>query len=613
MKSSNRRGGFSFRDSLHLWCLLGSLAPLYLVILFVTSYSPPFPIEDQWMSSFDIAIATADGTISFADLTAVTAGGHRLLFTHLHTVLFTYLLNWSPHLEAFVNPFLATLNFGLLVLLFRRTHPELVHVVLIPFSMLVFSLYQEVNWMMSWESGWHFVNFFLLAALWVLAVARPGWRPIMLAGLLTLCAALSRSHGILGCIIVPAMLWMRGYRRWRDFLLWSAIAAGLIAVYLSGSGISLDSEPGGAWNSPDLGQPLTILRMVLGQIGASMGAGSYPLSIAVGAVGLALLAANALCVKRREIAVEAWNTLSVWLSIAAYAIGSSILICVARREVLGEEAVAMLRGYTTTSIMMWVALFALMATATWGIVRQPSPKPRHRLLAFVNLIVVSLLTPLYLQTQIQTGQYVALYFGNYLGATDSGYMARVKQCMRDYPLTRDESCMRDMVAHWIAPSGTRLYMLAAYGLSIFAEEEEEAASILPDEYQPDSPVVVNTRSPWLSVYVRDRMLPNVSEDLIVNLSPTESRRSMDHFPRPLKNHWPTLSDDLLDKLDPAGLESDRVWYITTPEAAYQDLNFSYALEKLGYREVPCEITHPRYQDSKFDVHAFTFVGFDILP
>ena len=110
-------------------------------------------------------------------------------FAAAWTVLSARLLDWRLELEVFLNPLIACVSFLLLAALVRRHFPDLVAASSIPIAWFVFSFYQHLNWIMPWQSAWHFVNLFVIGALVLVTYGRPGWPALW--GAATLAAFVS--------------------------------------------------------------------------------------------------------------------------------------------------------------------------------------------------------------------------------------------------------------------------------------------------------------------------------------------------------------------------------------------------------------------------------------
>ena len=296
---------------------------------------------------------------------------------------------------------------------------------------------------------------------------------------------------------------------------------------------------------------------------------------------------------------ETWKRLSVWLALAGYAVGTSLLICTARLDVIPEGETAVLGGYATGSAMFWVVMTVFGVIATRKILTDPRRKRAHSVLAYVNIAAMVLAAPLYVQTQVNEIRGWARDYDLPFGSTGSAWSTETKRCIRSFPLTLDPTCLTETVEPYVMPGGEEIFALAALRLSIFAAEEP--VSILPGSYRAGSPVIVNTSSRWLNVFVAESMLPGVPEDRIVFFAPSVSRGSVSRLSGLEGKKFHSLSTSVQESLRPLFSEAGEIWYITTTEIGTADPQALAELRELGFEATPVEVTAPRYRNSAFEI------------
>ena len=570
-----------------------ALAALGLLLLFVRAYSSPFPISDEWFSSLPVAAKACEGTLAAGDLLQVTGGGHRTLFTHVQTALDARIFGWRLDREVFVGPLLGCGSFLLLVLLLRRRMPELAAVASIPVAWLVLSFYQHLNWIMSWQSAWHYTNLFVIAAVVVLTLARPGWPALAGAVLLAACATFSRSHGMVAWPALFAVLWMRGFSL-AQRVAWAAVGAGAVALYLRGSGITLGGSRSSSWNNLDPTEPLRVAHTVLSQLGAPMGNGSYVLASAVGALGLLLLAVNAVDVWRRLGAARGREALAPWIALAAFAVGCAAMVGAARMVVMSEVGLSLWGGYSTTAILLWVAVSVVALAATRG---------GPRLLAIANLAALLLLVPLYVVTHVGIVREWNDYYGTSLLAGKGRYAREVSACILAFPVRGERDCLGVEVAPYIRPSGEEIHRLAALRLSVFADDVP--LSILPVHYDGASPVLVCTQSELLNVYARDQMLPNVRPELAFHVAPPRAALAPGGTVEPPRNRTNELTSEVVAELRAAAASTGIVWYVGTAEAEPTLDELARRMAEAGFAGERIARLPPRYAGGSFAAWRFS--------
>jgi hypothetical protein len=574
---------------------VNALTALGLLLLFVRAYSSPFPISDEWFSSLPVATKACEGTLAASDLLQVTGGGHRTLFTHVQTALDARIFGWRLDREVFLGPLLGCGSFLLLILLLRRHAPELAAPASIPLAWLVFSFYQHLNWIMSWQSAWHYANLFVIAAVVVLTLARPGWPALAGAVALAACATFSRSHGMVAWPALCAVLWMRGFSL-AQRLAWFAAGAGAVALYLRGSGITLGGSRSSSWNNLDPTEPLRVAHTVLSQLGAPMGGGRYALATAVGALGLLWLAVNAVHVWRRLGAARGRETLAPWIALAAFAVGCAAMVGAARMVVMSEVGLSLWGGYSTTAILLWVAVSVVALAAMRG-------GSRSRPLAIGNLAALLLLVPLYVVTHLGIVREWNDYYGTSLLAGKGRYAREVSACILEFPVRGERDCLGVEVAPYIRPSGEEIHRLAALRLAVFADDVP--LSILPANYDAASPVLVGTQSELLNVYARDQMLPNVLPELAFHVVPPRAALAPGGTVEPPRNRTNELTSEVVAELRAAAAATGTVWYVGTSDVEPTRDELARRLAEAGFAGERIVSLPPRYAGGSFEVWRFS--------
>ncbi|MEO0564878.1 MAG: hypothetical protein AAF125_22415, partial [Chloroflexota bacterium] len=96
--------------------LLAVFAALFAVsaALYVFVYAVPFPMREQYVTSFIVASSVQDGTFGLQDL-GLRFLEHRLVPSHLTTAILTPLTGWNIRIEAFVA-FVALVGYSALII-----------------------------------------------------------------------------------------------------------------------------------------------------------------------------------------------------------------------------------------------------------------------------------------------------------------------------------------------------------------------------------------------------------------------------------------------------------------------------------------------------------------
>lgn len=599
------------QQPLHLMVTLGSLIPILLAFRYIQTFTRQIPFQDQWYYSNNIAVAAKNGTLTLEMLFQDHAG-HRLFFTNLVTVLATWLTNWDLRFEAYTNLALLILNFALLCGLLGGQDRRALLLAAAPISVLLFSLFQDVNLRVGFQTQWHFVlTFFLLALLLIQNFAPRQW-VIIAAGVCALGSTLSLGSGFLAWPVLLLVLWAHGYRRWWQLAGWIITAGVVIGLYLSRSSIEVGAEASAAgvegYTTISFDQTPDAIRLGLAMIGSPLAYGNFNVALGITLLGMGLFLYNLwIFVQAHALTLNSshsWRgTLiplrpegeggremraefaAIWFGLASFTLLSALLIGISRVDVGAIERTALLQRYTTTSLQCWIALVALMAL-------------NHPRLSTLNTLFVMIAALLFLRTSIYGLQEVARFYN---WSIERGTYSSEDECYLNYPLTRDYSCLdqnRLDQGYYLE----RTMELAAYRLTIF--DQITPANVLPETYQPGSPIIIHSPSRWLNIFVRDNLLAGIEETALYHVAPPNALRDTHDFLQPLGRVAADLAPETLAAISAFINEQAQVWYISTPETAGQDTLLMDHLAAAGYVMTPYPIQAQRYREAKFSIWRF---------
>ena len=546
----------------HLFVVLLATVPLFVLLGFIDAGARNIPRFDQYRA-FHIAVAAADGTLHPADFFR-PAHGHVTVFTFILTALNTWLTDWNLRTEAYLNVVLALVNYTLFLVLFWRTAREYMVWVLVPFSMLVFSVQQDFNWIIPYDIVWHLTTLWFLVVVVVLAYNPGRWWALVVGMLLSLLSTFSHGNGFMAWGGGLLYLLLVRPRRWQQIVTWVVVAVPTVAFFL--------------WVSlPTINQDLTEIVVVTAPLWvrlwdyavfmiAFQGAvfvslfGGYPLAAWLGLAGLLLLGGSAGYLAWRRV----WGALQLWLPVAAYGLAIGVMVAVTRLDQHGPERI-FLTWYTTPAITFWVAVIALMVVVL-GEVRRPGALRWERGLTYVGVIAAVYFG----------GRYVVANYNdlNYPYSVDVVHMQR-EDCYMRYIFRQhqhfDETCIFPDYVY-------DLNQLAARRLSVYSSRPTE--SILTDDSDPSQLVLVETADPWINYHLQNYFLDDVDPTRIHHVY-TDVAPLAD-LPQPFVNgHAADDADTLLETLR----ETDVFWYITREEHATAMPQVWETLRVADYAEV----------------------------
>jgi hypothetical protein len=409
----------AFLASLAWFC---SPIPLLMAVLTVHQGGQNLPFFDQWETSTDIALGSVSGSLQLRDL-FVQHMEHRIVFTNLVDALLARYADWNLVLGMYFNIALACANL-LWVLALTRLHGIRVSgPVVLLLSALVLSATQRWTW--GFLSQWYFMIFFLLAQLWVLKRYPPGWGPLAVAAVCSLCGTYSFGAGMLSWLVVPPVLWGLGYRRWSYYAFWAACAGATALSFFWSYRFYTERRVG----------PGSILQFELALLGSPFAhRWSSPLRIfGVGALGLGLLGANAttLWSKRRDA-----SQLSIWLGLALFVVAAGAIGAWGRID-LGVRF-ALSARYVPLATLFWLSVLAL-GLATGSALRENRSGGT---------------TPLEVANGAALLLLVFLYLDASRVALRSSFPPTLTQveCVRAFPESRNADCLKGMHTRMTKPN-----------------------------------------------------------------------------------------------------------------------------------------------------------------
>lgn len=348
---------------------LGCLIPIGALIALVGRYGVNVPFWDQWDFVPFLRRSNTSG-VRFSDLWA-QHNEHRLVFPRLLMLLSARLTDWNTRAEMALNVAVASVTFGLLASLLRRTFRDsgINHLPLAAItSLFVFSPAQWGNWLWGWQLQWFLNALAVIACVAILSLSKPTWRPgavVLLASGTAIIGQLSLASGVLIWLVCLPIFFARKHLR-RFSIVWLLFALLATAAYIHNynrpahhppfAKFYSDPAAGIGYVSRYLGGPL--LGVSKGEAEA-MGLRNYghilPATLPGFAVLLCFLLAVAFLLAKRKALFEAGLP---WLALGAYGVMTAFLTALGRTG-LGTEQAASSR-YTTISTILVISTLALI-------------------------------------------------------------------------------------------------------------------------------------------------------------------------------------------------------------------------------------------------------------
>ena len=451
----------------NLFLLLCSLLPLVFVISFVTDSGVNMPLLDDWKNGAIIAVKTADGTLTLPDLFQQVVS-HRIVFSNLYTAITTLATGWNVKFDLYFIVFLAGLCCVFLAMLFYKDQPRALSIVLVPFSVITFSVRQNINWLLSTQTSWFFVLVFFLLGVLALRLRRQSLTSVAIAGAFAICATYSSLQGLASwpaLLLLMVLLGYRGVKYYAVFFIFALIGVGSFALsfdYTSGTPAdgftALLSEP---YRLP------LYLATYLGNSFVIIEDQYWPLAATLGVLGVLFCVVNAVYLVRKRGSAR---VVATWVAIALWAMTTGVLTGIGRTHYFPEPNPRhpMLDRYVLPASLLWIAFTALSVMTLYTIARYRRGRTEIGLtIANVSLIVVL----------------VGLFGWATLWSYDlQPYVTQSEyECMRRFPATRNIGCMTRGLLDTITQDELLggLNGLAIHQLAAFRDIEPIYTDIVP--------------------------------------------------------------------------------------------------------------------------------------
>jgi hypothetical protein len=572
-----------------------SLAPLIGLLIFVESYARNVPISEDWNELLDIAFAVHNDSLDWNSLLG-EYWGHRPIVTNLTTIILSYATDWQIIIIPYLMLVLAVIRFGLSVQIFREHLPAHTWLFLVPVSLLIFTPYQHYVWLSGVFSVWHYVSLFTLAAVLVLTRYRVGWPALTAAAVLAVLAMYSQGAGVVTLPVLLLTLWMFGYRRWYHYTFWLAVMAVALFFYVQGSNVNVGGDTVGSnYAAVNFHRPLFFISFLIAFAGNPFALdGNFTISFFVGALALALFCGNMLVIVRRE---RDWRNVAAWMTLAGFVLANGVLVYLTRYRPDPERdysIYATLQRYSLITGSLWTAVIG-STLVTVQYLRKDHPYIGWIYVA--GAAFLALLGGLYVAGNIWAVQQVAIEYDRPLGGD---LPTAEEECVNWFVLHRDYECLSTLSRF---SDEDAIYKLAFYGLASF--HNQEAITVLPPAYQPASPLVLDTPSPWMNAYLRRWYLGDMSEAALFHVAP--ANESITDLKNPLDDWVYDYGGSSGDELAAFVHDAPTVWYLRTREVPNNEAEFTAIMTELGYLPTVIPSTDSRYNTE------LTLIRFEQAP
>ncbi len=331
-----------------------SLLPAYFILLIINRYAYNMPYYDEWLTL--VYFFNHPGT-PIGQFWALY-NEHRAFIPKVAQVILAQITNMNMIVQMIVDVGLVVAALGLLYLIYRKAATASVrYLILLPFSILLFSLIQYPMWVISVAFPTYIVECAFLASLATIVCIRPGWVALFVSAFFAYIGAMSLFPGNLIWLVIFAAMIGLGYRKKRFYIAWIIMAASILIPYAVDYLATLHDPI--ALNLADF------VHFILAMIGSPVSFGETSaagISVAVPMGIVGVLSVLALGIGISLFVENGLKKVTPWLAISAWVIGIAVFGALGRVVRFGALSGRQYR-FMPYGVLFWVSVVALIAIA----------------------------------------------------------------------------------------------------------------------------------------------------------------------------------------------------------------------------------------------------------
>ncbi|MGQ9908319.1 MAG: hypothetical protein ACUVS2_05735 [Candidatus Flexifilum sp.] len=446
-----------------------------LVIQYVSRNAANVPYMDEWLDSAEIAIKTAQGRLTLSDF-FLQNNEHRQLFTNLVSAALVPLTRWDLRVQIGLTIATALVSLVLLIDLLRQQHAggPLTLIGAVLGAALLLSLRQRDIWLWAYLMAWTQGIMSLIVGIWAIQRLPIGFPAVAGAIVGAFGVFFSLIYGIAAWGLYPLLLWLRGYRKPAHYLLFAAAAIVIVALFFTNYDFSIigaDREGQSAGLVRDPVRIVVFMLAVLGSPLTPLREQAYQMAVPLGALGviLALLNLNMLWLRARSL-----REAGPWLILILFALASAGAIALGRAHEFPDPfpTIPIQTRYTPPPSLLWIGIVGLGLLNTRYLLADRTSGTLTAGTRWIGILNAAALV---------LGSISLIWTVRHMPLNSPLITPEVRQCVLDFPRSRNFSCMTDIYLFDTDPAllSQRMSDLSIERLSVYADRTPIYDQVIP--------------------------------------------------------------------------------------------------------------------------------------
>ena len=224
-----------------VWMILNITALTYII-----RYSTQYPLAiDEWIHIIPRIVLWEQQQLTFQDLISVPPDAPIDIHLYSFLLILPNLIwfDWSMKVDGIINYLIGSINAVVLIYLLAKVWGRHWSWLGVPILCIMLSIQQRYNFLVGvHKSLFVSVLFMLLASISLLHTPSKTTRSLVTTLFILFLGTFSSYVGWFSWVILTPFVWVAGYRRWQDYLVWFSVGALTALLLLQIPGYSLDTN-----------------------------------------------------------------------------------------------------------------------------------------------------------------------------------------------------------------------------------------------------------------------------------------------------------------------------------------------------------------------------------